>query len=348
MKKSELHELRKYAGDLSGIYGMQEYTFTEGKAQGLRAIELKNGNGLRATFLPDRCLDIPYLSYRDTNLALITKAGLSHPAFYSPGDPRSFLRQFNAGLLTTCGLSNVGGSCENDGRNYPMHGEIGNTPAKVLSKTEVADNDSILLQLEAEIKDACVFGEHIVLKRKIQMETEQNIIHIYDCIENRDFSIAPYMLLYHINLGYPLLAPGAKVYFSTKKVDPRDDTAKKKLHKHDIIEEPTANRPEECFTHTGGDGIEFAMLHNEKLGLAVAIHYDTNELPYLHEWKSMKAGDYALGLEPSSSGFLGFAQSKQDGTLKYLEPGKSAEYHLIMEVLDDVAQISSYIAKCAK
>ena len=136
------------------------------------------------------------------------------------------------------------------------------------------------------------------MNRQIKMETESNIIHIIDTVENRDFDPVPLMNLYHINFGYPLLDASCRIYFSTENVEARDEIAEKGLDKYDYIEEPEVGRPEECFIHTGGKGRHFGLLHNAKLGLAAVVHFDIEELPYFNEWKCMKAGE-CTGAWPS-------------------------------------------------
>ncbi|MDR1620725.1 MAG: aldose 1-epimerase family protein [Clostridiales bacterium] len=351
MKKSKLHLLRQYAGDLSGLYGMQDYTFNEGRAKGLRAIDMKNGRGLAATLLPDRCLDIPYCSYRGANLSLVLKPGLSAPAYYRAEGTRGFLRQFNGGLLTTCGLMNAGGPCEVNGQTHGLHGDIANTPGAGINKEELVDNDAIILQVSATMREACAFGEHMALHRKIRMETETNTIHICDEVENCGFEDAPLINLYHINFGYPLLDEGARVYFSTADVAPRDTVAQNELDTYHIIDPPTVNRPEACFIHTGGGGAQFGMLYNKTLGLAAIVHYTTDELPLFLQWKCMAAGEYALGLEPSAAGFWGLAYALQHGLIRYLPAGGTQSYHIRIEVLDDAidadrAKTEAYIARC--
>ena len=124
MKKSGLQALRKVAGDLSGLYGMQDFTYNEGKAKGMRAIRLDNELGLSATLLADRCLDIPYFSYKGINIGLVLKPGLSEPRFFEEKGARGFLKQFNGGLLTTCGLRNAGAAGELDGIENGLGGMI--------------------------------------------------------------------------------------------------------------------------------------------------------------------------------------------------------------------------------
>ena len=184
MKRSELQNLRKYAGDLSGIYGMQDIT-TMRKSQGYASHTAQNGS-LEVTLLPDRCLDIPYFSYKGINLGLVTKVGLSAPTFFTDdGGARGFLKQFNAGLLTTCGIMASGAASEVDGIKHGLHGVIPNTPCTNINKEEICENDELTLKVSGDVQEACVFGEYVVMNRQIKMETESNIIHIIDTVENR-------------------------------------------------------------------------------------------------------------------------------------------------------------------
>jgi len=343
MLESKKRELQMVAGDLSGLYGMEDITYNEGKAKGMRAINVRNGGGLAATLLPDRCLDIPYFSYKGVNLGLVTKTGLSGPQHFVEDGQRGFLKQFNGGLLTTCGLQTAGAACEFEGREYGLHGQIHNIPGTDVNKCEFAEGDEIVLQVSAVMREACVFAEYLELRRVIQVETERNIIRIIDTVKNLGFARAPLVNLYHINFGFPLINEGTHMYFSADKVAPRDDIAERSFDKYNIVEKAEIGRPEECYIHTGGGGTQFGMLHNSELGLAVVVHYDAGELPLFCEWKCMMAGDYAVGLEPSVAGFWGIRRAVEDGLARYLEPGEEQSFHLRVEVLDEKDELVSWV-----
>jgi hypothetical protein len=298
------------------------------------------------TVLPDRCLDIPYFSYKGINLGVVTKAGLCSPFLYVEDEARGFLKQFNAGLLTTCGLTYTGAPDEIDGRRHGLHGSIGNTPAENVNASEVVRGDDVFLKISGDVREACVFGEHLVLSRELLMDTEHNTVHLTDTVENRGFEPYPIMNLYHINFGYPLLDEGAKIYFSAAHVEPRNEEAAKGINSYHIVEKPEVRREEQCYIHTGGKEFEFGMLHNPKLGLAAVVHYDSDELPLFNEWKCMRAGDYALGLEPSASGFWGLRYAKEHGYVRELAPGESRTFRMRVEVLDDPNTIRAYASRC--
>ncbi|NEW85573.1 MAG: DUF4432 family protein, partial [Mariniphaga sp.] len=103
MKNLTKREMLKYAGDFSQLFGIKEYTLAGGKAKGVKAFDIKTGSGLEFTVLSDRCLDIAGLSFKGINCSYISKTGIVSPEFYDESGI-GFLRSFNAGFLTTCGL----------------------------------------------------------------------------------------------------------------------------------------------------------------------------------------------------------------------------------------------------
>ena len=128
MKKSEMQTLRQYVGDLDSIFGIKDYTYNDGPARGMRAFDVKNGKGLEMTLAADRGLDIPGLRYKGVNVSFAAKVGLRAPSLYTEDAGRGFLKQFNAGMLTTCGITYAGAACEDGGRKLGLHGNYDNTP----------------------------------------------------------------------------------------------------------------------------------------------------------------------------------------------------------------------------
>ena len=94
MKKSDLMTLRQYVGDINTVIGITDYTFNEGMAKGLRAMDIKNGKGLQMTVLPDRAMDIAYLCCNGVNIGFNSKTGLTAPQFFTEDGARGFLKSF--------------------------------------------------------------------------------------------------------------------------------------------------------------------------------------------------------------------------------------------------------------
>lgn len=345
LNKQELLELRKYVGDLDTVLGICDCTYNEGKAKGVRALQIKNGSGLELTVLPDRAMDIPYLSYKGTNIGFNSKTGVTAPQFFTESGGRGFLKSFYAGFLTTCGITYAGAAGEYKGEQRGLHGEISNIPADMVSKQLVEENGELKLRVAGRMKQACIFDEHVVMEREIVVDTAGNSICVNDVITNMGFEPCQTMNLYHVNFGYPMLDEGARTYFSAANMQPRDDIAKAGADAYNVMEKPQEGYQEQCFffTDDAPQKDSFAMLVHKDGNLAVVVHYDQTQCPLLTEWKCMMAGDYALGLEPTTAGVMGNAAAEKSGMMRFIAPGEEYRYQFKIDILDDTAEIQKYI-----
>ena len=197
-------EMLRYVGDFSQLFGIKEYILVDGKSKGVRAYDVKNGSGLEFTILADRCLDIAGLSFKGINCSYIAKAGIVAPEFYDEKGI-GFLRSYLAGFLTTCGLRNVGSPCEENGEYFPLHGRMANTPAEQVNDSTEWIDDVPVLTISGQMREARLFGENLVLGRKIISKYGENKITLQNTIENLGFKREELNLLFHFNMGYPLL-----------------------------------------------------------------------------------------------------------------------------------------------
>lgn len=344
MKKSQEFELRKKCNNLDALCGIKDYLYNDGPNRGLRAFDLKNGKNLEMTLLADRGLDIPYLSYKGVNVGLANKVSIRSPYLYVEEGGSGFLKQFFGGMLTTCGITYSGAAGEDEGKALGLHGPLNNTPAEQVSAEVAYEDDERVLRVRGKVREAEVFGTDMLMERCFTLETEQDKLRICDKVTNQSFEKQPVMLVYHINFGYPMLDAGAKAYFSANKITPRSEFAAEGQAIYNLMEEPGMGRDEQCYFHTEfPDGVEpFAMLHNEKLGMAAIVRFDKEVLPFMCQWKCMRAGEYALGLEPTTSGVKNRSEARAEGLLTYLEPGESREYNVSIELTDDTAVIEHY------
>jgi hypothetical protein len=93
--------MNPYIGHGSQLYGIEEHRLVGGKGDGLRLLEVNNGNGLEMTVSPDRNCDIARLRFDGVNLSYFSPCGYAAPAFYDR-EGTNFLKTFTAGFLTTC------------------------------------------------------------------------------------------------------------------------------------------------------------------------------------------------------------------------------------------------------
>ena len=152
------------------------------------------------------------------------------------------------------------------------------------------------------------------------------------------------MLLYHINIGYPLLDEGTELLVPTRSVTPRDKEAEGHEDRWNVMDAPKDNEPEYVFIHDLAytpDGKGVVCVLNKELGLGLKIEYTRENLPYFMEWKSIASGDYVLGLEPANSSVYGRPFHEKEGTLHRVAPFAREKNVLTFTVLEGEAEFQS-------
>lgn len=337
MKKLSKRELEAYCGDLTQKFGIRRCVLQEGKAKGIGSYQIWNGQGLRMTVLPDKCFAIPELSFGNVNVGFISKTGICAPEFYQEEGTRGFLRNFEAGFLTTCGLTYMGTPVTVNGQKNGLHGGLSNTPAEHTYARIVWENEKPWIEFGGRAREGYLFGPNMEIRRNFRISTETNKMWIHDEVENKDFERNPLMLLYHFNFGYPMLDESCKIYTNMNQIEVRDMVSEKGLDKIDEFQRPEAGYEEEVFFRRadnpgGRDG--YVLLHNVHLNLAVILRFNPQQLPTLNHWRSPRSGDYAMGLEPGTAHVGGYIRAQEDGTLQYMEAGETRRFDLEVEWID--------------
>ncbi len=329
-------QLLRYIGDCNQLFGIKEYTLSDGKAKGVKAFDVRNGSGLEFTVLADRCLDISSLAFKSLNCSYLSKTGMIAPEYYEASGT-GFLRNFFAGFLTTCGLRNVGNACEVDGEPLSMHGRISNIPGEeICASTDWVDGVPVMT-ISGKMREARMFGENLVLKRKIICRYGENAISIQNCVENLGFTREPLMLLFHFNLGYPLLDEEAMLVTPTGTLLPRDAEASKGSSSYHHMQPPTPSYREQVFYHNllaDNNGDTCVALINHRIELGLAISFNKKQLFNFTQWKQMGEGEYVLGMEPCNCYVGGRLDPLNNSVLEYLEPGESKNFDIRVELVN--------------
>ncbi len=294
-------ELLKHIGSIDQIGGIRDFTFNDGRAKGVRGIEINTGN-LRFTILPDRCMDIAQAYYKGNAVSWLSKTGITAPSFYEK-DGLSWLRGFYGGLITTCGLRNIGGPVD----DFGLHGRLANTPARNVCVYADWEGDEYVMRVSGEMRESVVFGENLVFKRTITAKLFADEFTVEDTIVNEGFKDEKVALCYHCNYGYPLVREGAKMINVPEEVAD--------------ISAPIHGKEEECIDvkHTGD--IATAGIENGEIGAYITYKRDT--LPDFLVWKMLGESEYVVGLEPRTTSFGGENIKKND---KYVTVKPFEEY----------------------
>jgi hypothetical protein len=320
----------------SQLGGIETSILDNGLAKGTRIAWINTGTGLRFKVVLDRGMDIVDAFYNEHSLAWISHNGVTSPQPFSD-EGIDWLKTFSGGLLTTCGLSNVGGPNEDEYGKRGLHGRISNIPAEIES---IIQPDPLLGKMEMSItgilKESTVFGANLELRRTISCTLGESIIRINDEIINRGNTKVPVMVLYHVNFGYPLVDEGAKIVWEGdwKARDAKSEeifidsndfkTCPPALSAHDATGEAAAF----IEMTSDKDGYCNCGIQNDKIGLHVNLKYQKNQLPAFCNWQHWGKGEYVTGLEPGTNLPIGQKQAREDRTLQFLEPFETKSINL--------------------
>lgn len=274
---------------------------------GLRMLDCDNGR-LRFLLNVDRALDMPQLYRRGENVSFVCKNGFSSRA-------QPFARRFEGGMLYTCGLDSLGVRA-----GYEQHGSLHNTPARLIT----VDCSERGITVVAETAVTALFGERLTLRRTVTTAIDADTLAIADTLRNDGFRAQPYCLLYHVNLGYPMLDAGGRILADNARAE-AVSSPDERLQNWRAITEPTAQTELCCYLQNTGGCVGYAAPNGKRFYL----EYTQNTLPQFVVWKSMVAGDYALGLEPATTRF------NEQFAYATLEPGEQAVFGLRMKFEED-------------
>ena len=328
-----------YVGEIAQIGGMKRYQLMSGKAKGVEAIDVDNGSGLLFTVLPDRGLDIHRLCFKGIPVSFLSKTGIVAPTYYNDhGD--EWLRSFSGGFLTTCGLTQVGEPCTQDGHDLGLHGSVSNTPAEQVSLFSDWVADSYVLRITGQVRQAKVHHENLLLKRSITTVLGNDEIILEDEIINQGDKPEPFMILYHINFGYPFLSPESDIVIPSKRISGWDPLSDANPDMHLQIGEPAPDPAELTWFHQmtpDQDGLAHFMLANRKENpdIAVSVQYDGRILDNLVQWRCLHKHEYVMALEPCNNQVKGQAFERSHGDLKWIEPGERVALRLQFKFLSE-------------
>lgn len=338
MEHANIEALRR-VGNMNQLAGIRLSQLADGPGQGVTIAEFHNAAGLRFTLSPDRCMDIYDLSYKGINLSFLSRNGMRSPMSYT-ALKGEFAQQWAGGMLSTCGLDNVGGPCESEAI-YPTHGRISAVPAEQFGYSARWENGDYLLEAAGEMHQTRLYGAHLSLSRRVQTSLNAKSVIIRDTISNLDTQDEPFMLLYHCNFGAPLLSECSRVLTSDAKFEPLNALSTDPAH----MLSPVDGRGEELYLAHAKTTRAAAMLVNPEMRLAGYVLFDTERLPRFLEWKMMKSHDYVLALEPCNTWSIDRNQALAQDKIAILKAYESIETGVEIGVLDGEDEINAFAAR---
>ncbi|MBI1172367.1 DUF4432 family protein [bacterium] len=354
-------DIARRAGSPSAFGGVRLMQLGDGLERGIRLLEFRTGTGLRFTVLVDRAMDICEVDYKGCSIGWHGPSGVRHPGLHDHDSEGGFSwgRSFS-GFLVTCGLDHILGPEEvpADNYNYPgirtnrhgLHGRISTIPARLCGYGERWEGQRCILWAEAQVRQATTFGEQLTLHRRIEVDLGGNEIRLTDRVVNTGFLPTPHMFFYHVNIGAPLLAEGARYLAPITDVVWSAHEARYRAQNvgYQTAPGPMDGFAEQVWQHeTAADtaGEVPVALVNDRLALGLEVTTRKDQLPCLYEWQHFQAGAYAFGIEPSTHHVLGDLAARERGEMIWLQGQEDRRYDTTFAILDGAAAIAASEAR---
>jgi Domain of unknown function (DUF4432) len=300
-----------------------------GRSDGVHVATLDNG-AMSIDVLPTRGMGIWRVNRGDKTLGWQAPVREPvNPAFVPLMEPGGlgWLDGFNE-LLCRCGLeSNGPPEFDEAGRLLrPLHGRIANTPAHRVEL--VVDEDAGLLTLRGVVDESRFHFQSLRLTASISTAMGSNEFSWSDDVENIGGRDATLQMLYHFNIGQPLLRAGARISAPIGTAAPLTQVAAKEgLEAWNIMPPSRPGSAEQVYVfdlaaeESGETRVLISGLTNEE---AVGLRFNKRTLPCFTVWRNTppESDGYVLGIEPGTNYPNPRTFEQQHGRVVSLKPGE--------------------------
>jgi len=323
----------------NGRFAMQYQRLRGGRGDGMDCLTVDTG-AITTTILPDRGMGIWKCWAGDLECGWQSPVqGPVHPQWVPVHDASGigWLEGFDE-LLVRCGLQSNGAPefAENGVLRYPLHGRIANLPAHRLDVQVDVENG--ILDVIGVVREARFLIYALELQTRYRFRVGSPVIEIVDTVTNRSSVPGSMQMLYHVNLGQPIVQSGSKIHAAYRSLTPRDARAKIGTEQWDQCDGPLSGYAEQVyFVVPLADEQQWseAMIASSDGSFGFSVHFDTRTLPYLNLWKNTVAVEdgYVVGLEPATGFPNPRSVEEKGGRVIELQGGESKSFRLKLQPL---------------
>src|SRR5262245_56827819 len=248
-----------------------------GRREGVEVCEVDNGR-LRIALLPQRGMGI-WKAWAD-NVEFGWKSPVQepvHPTYVPLDDPSGlgWAEGFDE-LLCRCGLqSNGAPDFDDQGRVlYPLHGRIANLPAEAIESRR--DESTGALHVTGDVHEVRFHHPRLRLRSTLTVRPGEAGFAIHDEVTNLSGRPVEMQLLYHYNLGPPVLGAGATVVAPIMELCPRNARAAEGIDRWDTFDAPLPTTEQVYFAtmHAQADDSTLALLRSADGSLACSVRWN--------------------------------------------------------------------------
>jgi hypothetical protein len=226
---------------------------------------------------------------------------------------------------------------------WPLHGRIANLPVQELEIQ--CDSGAREIAVRGVVHECRFHFLKLRLTSTWLTRAGERGFRVIDEVTNLSGAPGEMQLLYHINLGEPLLEPGARIHLPIKTIAPRDAHAAESLEHWETFAPPKPGLAEQVYffeLQPGVDGRSQALLRNAAGTRGVSVLFPIAQMPYFIVWKNGVASHdgYVCGLEPAINFPNGRSFEEKHGRVRKLLPGETVRFELAVEIHDDAASVT--------
>jgi hypothetical protein len=316
-----------------------------GVREGMEVLEVHNGR-LRFWLLPQRGMGLWKAWLDDVEIGWQAPVqGPVHPRFVSLSEAGGlgWLDGFDE-LLCRCGLES-NGAPEFDERGilrYPLHGRIANLPARDVDIRIDAESGGIAVS--GEVDEGRLHAQKLRLHSTVSSAANSTVMRVRDRVANCSAGAAQFQMLYHINIGAPLLDAGSRIHAPVRTLVPRTAHAAAGLAQWDVVAPPQPLFAEQVYfldLLADEQGDTQVLLHNAAADRGVSLHFKHAQLPCFTLWKNTAALEdgYVVGIEPGTNFPNPRSFEARHGRVVQLAAGQSREMAIDIEIHDSPASV---------
>lgn len=328
-------------------YRIEKRRLQGGASDGVDVVRVDNGT-LRFDVLPTRGMGLWKAWLGDQPIGWNSPVpGPVHPALVPLTDSSGlgWLEGFDE-LLVRCGLESNGAPQFDDQGvvTYGLHGRIANKPAHYVELSVDGETGEIVLR--GIVEEVRFHFLKLRLVSEIKTRVGEKSIEIRDTVQNFSASPTTIQLLYHINIGPPLLGPGAQLVAPVNTLVPRNDWSAASLSRWSHYQPPTAGTEEQVYfmeLQADAQNRSSVLLKNAQGDQGFSAAFNTSQLPCFTLWKNQtaEADGYVTGIEPATNFPNPRAFEECQGRVVSLEPGASCSFDLRLNIHSAAAEVAA-------
>ncbi len=332
-----------------------------GKQDGVELIFVDNGT-LQIVLCPTRGMGIIEVRRSGKRFGWLSPVSeVVHPRFVNLHDRGGlgWLSGFNE-FMCRCGLENNGGPGNDtlttntgDKAEIPLtlHGKIANLPASKV-EVEIGREAPWKIKIKGVVHERMFLGPKLELRTELETDAGSAKFTIRDTIVNHSASPQEFQLLYHANVGRPLLNQGAKALIPANRIIPMNARAQEGITGWADYLPPTTGYVEQVYCiepRPDAVGKCHAVLQGANDEMGLTLDWNASELPFVTLWKNTcaEADGYVTGIEPGTNYPRTRKKEREKGRVPTLPPGATRTFSLDFGFLtskSEVENVRNYLA----